>query len=169
MSSVTSKSSLCLAHSIAPSTQPIFMIASDRRKIDFDTYVTWTSHLIGAGHSYVCITGNVLIHAASIDAKTGECPGYLFKQTARMIGGAPAEPASHIRVAIQFMQHVWNDPSALSYREKTIGFLLEQLIRERTADYRRILSTIVRTFTGVPGLTSYLTTWLRGHFINLAA
>jgi hypothetical protein len=149
--------------------QPVFMVAGNRKKIDFDTYVKWTAHLIGAGHNYVCVSGKALIRAASIDAEAVECPGYLFRQIARMIGGAPAEPASHVRVAIEFLRHVWNDPSALRYREKTTGFLLEQLIRERTVDYRRILRTVAWTFTGAPDLIAYLNVWLRGHFIDLAA
>jgi hypothetical protein len=145
------------------------MVAGNRKKIDFDTYVKWTAHLIAAGHSYICVSGKALIRAASIDAEAGECPGYFFRQIARMIGGAPAEPASHIRVAIEFLRHVWNDPAALGYRESSTGFLLQQLVRERTADYRRILRTIVWVFAGVPNLNAYLTAWLRGHFINLAA
>jgi hypothetical protein len=149
--------------------QPAFMVAGNRNKIDFDTYVKWTAHLIGAGHNYVCVSGRALTRAASIDAEAGESPGYYFRQTARMIGGAPAEPASHIRVVIEFLRHAWNDSSALRYREKTTGFLLEQLIRERTSDYGRILRTIVRAAAGVPDLIEYLTAWLRGHFIDLAA
>ena len=120
-----------------------------KNKIDFDTYVKWSAHLVSAGHNYICVSGKALICAASIDAEAGECPGYFFRQITRMIGGAPAEPASHIRVAIEFLRHAWNDPSALRYREKTTGFLLEQLIRERTADYGRILRTIVRAAAGV--------------------
>jgi len=149
--------------------QPVFMVAGNRKKIDFDTYVKWTAHLIAAGHSYICVSGKVLIRAASIDAEAGECPGYFFKQIARMIGGAPAEAASHIRVAIEFLRHVWKDPAALGYRESSTGFLLQQLIRERTADYRRILRTIAWAFAGVPNLNAYLTAWLRGHFIDLAS
>jgi hypothetical protein len=149
--------------------QPAFMVAGNRNKIDFDTYVKWIAHLIGAGHNYICVSGTALIRAAAIDAEAGECPGYFFRQTARMIGGVAAEPASHIRVAIEFLRYAWNNPSALRYREKTTGLLLEQLVRDRTADYGRILRTIVRASSGVPGLVEYLAAWLRGHFIDLAA
>lgn len=149
--------------------QPVFMVAGNRKKIDFDTYVKWTAHLIGAGHNYVCVSGKALIRAASIDAEASECQGYLFRQTARMIGGAAAEPSSHIRVAIEFLRHVWNDSAALGYRERATGFLLEQLIRDRTADYSRILRTVMWRLRDIPDLIAYLSAWLRGHFINLAA
>jgi cellulose synthase operon protein C len=101
--------------------QPAFMVAGNRHKIDFDTYVRWTAHLIGAGHNYVCVSGKALIRAASIDAEAGECPGYHFKQIARMIGGAAAEPASHVRVVVEFLRYAWNSPSALGYRESATG------------------------------------------------
>jgi cellulose synthase operon protein C len=149
--------------------QPAFMVASNRRKIDFDTYVRWTAHLIGAGHNYVCVSGKALIRAASIDAGAGECPGYFIKQVARMIGGAAAEPPSHIRVVVEFLRHVWNDPSALGYRERATGFLLDQLVRERTADYRRILRTVMWAVADIPALTVYIAAWMRGHFLDLAA
>jgi cellulose synthase operon protein C len=149
--------------------QPVFMVANNRGKIDFDTYVRWTANLIDAAHNYVCVSGKALIHAASIDEQAGACPGYFFNQTTNMIGGAAAEPASHIRVVVEFLQHVWNDPSALGYRERATGFLLEQLIRERTVDYGRILRTVMWRVRHLPELIAYLSAWLRGHFLEVAA
>jgi hypothetical protein len=70
--------------------QPIFMISNNRGKLDFETYVKWSAHLIGAGHSYVCVSGQSLIRAALIDAQSGECPGYFLKQTVKMLGGVAA-------------------------------------------------------------------------------
>jgi tetratricopeptide (TPR) repeat protein len=149
--------------------QPVFMVAGNRRKIDFETYLKWTAHLIGAGHNYVCVSGKALICAASIDAEAGDCPGYFFKQITRMLGGAAADPASHVRVAVEFLRHVWNDPSARRYRERATGLLLEQLVRDRTSDYRRILRTIMWVVTDIPALNAYLIAWLRGHFLDMAA
>jgi tetratricopeptide (TPR) repeat protein len=150
-------------------SQPVFMVASNRKKIDFDTYVKWTAHLIGAGHNYVCVSGVALLRAAAIDAQTGECPGYLFKQTARMIGGVGAEPASHIRVVVEFIRYVWNVPGLLKYRERTTGYLLGQLVRDRTADYRPILREVLRRCWTQADVAAYITVWLRGHFIDLSA
>jgi hypothetical protein len=149
--------------------QPVFMVAFNKSKIDFDTYVRWTAHLVGAGHNYVCVSGKALIGAASIDVEAGECPGYFFKQIARMIDGAAAEPASHIRVVVEFLRHAWNAPFALGYRERATGFLLDQLVRERTGDYGRILRTVMWALADIPALTVYLAAWLRGHFLDLAA
>jgi hypothetical protein len=145
------------------------MVASNRRKIDFDTYVRWTAHLIDAGHNYVCVSGKALIHAAEIDAQAGECPGYFFRQTTNTIGGAAAEPASHIRVVLEFLRRVWSGPSRVGYREKTTGLLLEKLIRERTADYRKILRTVAWVAADNMAMTLYISDWMRGHFIDLEA
>jgi cellulose synthase operon protein C len=149
--------------------QPVFMVAGNKHKIDFDTYVKWTAHLISVGYNYVCVSGGVLIRATSIDLEGSECPGYYVKQIVKMIGGTAAEPESHIRVVVEFLRHVWNDSSTLGYREQTTSLLLENLIRERTADYRRILRTIIWVVPDIPTLTKYLTGWLRGHFIDLRA
>lgn len=148
--------------------QPIFMIANNRGKLDFETYVKWSAHLIGAGHNYVCVSGQTLVRAATIDARSGECPGYFLKQTVKMLGGAAAEPESHVRVAVEFLHLLWSDDSALPYRERATGMLLDHLVRERTRDYRQILLTVMWQVRAIPRLTEYLQSWLRGHFIDLS-
>lgn len=147
--------------------QPVFMVANNKRKIDFETYTRWTSHLIAAGHNYMCVSSQTMIQAVSIDAEDGECPGYFFKQMIRMIGGAAAEPVSHTRVAVEFLRLVWNRQSTLGYREPTTGLLLNQLIRDRNSDYKLILRTVVRVVADVPALVKYLMAWLRGHFLDI--
>jgi cellulose synthase operon protein C len=147
--------------------QPVFMVASSRLKIDFDTYVKWTADLIGAGHNYMCVSGAALIRSAVIDSEAGQCPGYFFKQIGRMIGGAAADPASHISVVIEFLRRVWTSQSTLGYREPVTGLLLNQLIRERTSDYKLILRTVIRCVVDIPVLAEYLMAWLRGHFLDV--
>ena len=66
--------------------------------------------------------------------------------------------------AVEFLRHLWNDPSARRYRERATGLLLEQLVRDRTSDYRRILRTVMWVVTDMPALNAYLIAWLRGHF-----
>jgi tetratricopeptide (TPR) repeat protein len=147
----------------------VFMVAGNRRNIDFDTYVKWTAHLIGAGHNYLGVSSAALIRSAAIDAEAGEFPGYFFTQIGRAIGGAAAEPASHVRVVVEFMRHVWARPSNLPYRERATGLLLNQLIRERTLDYKLILRTVIRAVSDIRPLIEYLANWLRGHFLDMAA
>jgi len=147
--------------------QPVLMVANNRKKIDIDTYVKWISHLIGAGHNFISVSGLVLSRAAQIDAQAGECPGYFFRQTARMIGGAAADPASHVGVVLDFMKQTWLHSPSLPYREPSTGLLLEALTRERPNDCHRILRTVAWAAAGHSGLTRYIRAWLRGHFIKL--
>lgn len=147
--------------------QPVFLTASNRKKIDFDTYTRWMGHLIGAGHSYIGVSSANLIRAAKIDHDAGECPGYYFREISRMIGGIVADPISHINVVVEFLRRVWRDPSTRPYREKSTSHLLEQLIRERTSDYERILRTVCVRAVGIPELRQYLANWLTGHFLRI--
>ncbi|MCC8939032.1 hypothetical protein H8A99_21770 [Bradyrhizobium sp. Arg68] len=148
--------------------QPVFMAACEKRKIDFDTYVKWTAHLIGAGHSYLGISSAALIRASTIDAEAGECPGYYSKEISKMIGGTVADPASHVRVVIEFLRHIWERPSTRSYREPVTGLLLERLVRDRTSDFGLILRTVITYVSDITALMDYFRAWLRGHFVDLA-
>jgi hypothetical protein len=97
----------------------------------------------------------------------GQCPGYFFKEIGKMIGGAVADPISHINVAVEFLRHVWQTQSARPYRQKSTGYLLEQLVRERTHDYARILRTVAGRVRDIQELIDYLTVWVAGHFLPL--
>jgi hypothetical protein len=110
-----------------------------------------------------------VIRSAVIDAEAGECPGYFFKQIGRMIGGSAADPPSHIRVTLEFLRYAWTSHAAHRYREPVTGLLLNELIRDRTEDYKKILRTIAACVADVPALTAHLRTWLRGHFLDIAA
>ena len=67
-----------------------------------------------------------------------------------------------VRASVDHPTEIWFNERAreLTFRsvERANGFLLEKLKRERTADYRQILRTIVWAFTGLPDLIAYLTT-----------
>ncbi|MBM7482342.1 tetratricopeptide (TPR) repeat protein [Bradyrhizobium sp. USDA 3686] len=142
--------------------QPVFMVAADRNKINAETYTQWTAHLIGAGHNYVCVSGQVLIRAALMDADAGKCPDYFFGQVVKMLGGATAEMTSHIRVAAEFLRYAWGNPSALSYRESATDILLQHLVRERPHDRREILRAVKYCAREYPRLVRYLTAWSQG-------
>ncbi|WP_454000416.1 PIN domain-containing protein [Afipia felis] len=147
--------------------QPVFLVALNKKKIDFDTYTQWMGHLIGAGHGYIGVSSANLICAAQIDHEAGECPGYFFREISRMIGGIVAEPISHINVVVEFLRHVWQTPLTRLYREKSTSLLLEQLVRERTNDYGRILRGVGVRVMDIPELRRYFAAWLTGHFLRI--
>ncbi len=139
-----------------------------RGHIDEDQYVRWSAHLIGAGHSYLGVTGDMLARAARLDALVERAPGYLFRALSKMVGGVAAEPHSHIAAAAGCLRRLWRDPEAVAYREPTTGFLLRQLIRDRTKDYDAILRDLLRALRTLPGLVDYIEGWLRGYFLYSA-
>jgi cellulose synthase operon protein C len=64
---------------------PVFSVALNQRRIDFDTYVRWSAQLVDGGHNYIGITGPVLVRALHIDAEAGGAPRHLFKTLSKMI------------------------------------------------------------------------------------
>jgi tetratricopeptide (TPR) repeat protein len=143
----------------------VFGIALEQKRIDFETYIRWTAHLIDAGHSYVGVSGAALVQALRMDADSGDAPGYYFKTLSRFIGGRGAEPRSHIVACIECLRILWKDNKALNYRKAATGLLLLQLLRERVDDYGIILRTILKYVQQLPDLVEYIFEWARGHFI----
>jgi hypothetical protein len=72
-------------------------------------------------------------------------------------------------VVVEFLRYVWRRPSTLAYRERSTGLLLDQLIRERTSDYKPILRAVIGDVADIRPLIEYLAAWLRGHFLDVAA
>lgn len=147
--------------------QPVFLVAFNRRKIDFETYTKWMGYLIGAGHGYIGVSSGNLMMAAKVDHEAGQCPGYFFKEIGKMIGGTVADPISHINVVLEFLRHVWTTDAARPYRASATGYLLEQLIRERTGDYAKILRTVAIRLKDIGEFIAYMSLWLTGHFLRI--
>jgi len=143
--------------------------AKDGNAISMDNYVRWIADLIEAGHSYLGCDGNTLAHAAKLDAEVGAVPGRLFRIVTSVIGGAIAEPASHLSACFACLNLLWNDRAALGYREPATGHMLRQLIRERTEDYGAMLRLLYLATGNAPRIREYLMGWLRGHFIPMSA
>jgi cellulose synthase operon protein C len=134
--------------------------------IDSDTYVRWSALLVDAGHNYIGVSGQVLVHALRMDARAGDAPGYLFKTLCRVIGGRSAEPRSHINVSRECLHDLWCDNATFLYRQPATGLLLCQLVLcERRDDYGLIVQTLLQSVEHLPRLVDYIHNWVRGHFI----
>jgi hypothetical protein len=125
------------------------------------------SHLIGAGHGYIGVSSGNLMMAAKIDHEAGQCPGYFFMEIGKMIGGTVADPISHINVVIEFLRYVWTTDAVRPYRASASGYLLEQLVRERTGDYARILRTVAIRLKDISDFIAYMSVWVTGHFLRI--
>lgn len=146
----------------------VFGVALDQRRIDLDTYIRWSAHLVDNGHDYIGVTGLALARALRMDAEAGQAPGYLFKTLSKVIGGRSAEPQTHIAACLICLGNLWSDNAALTYRQPATGLLLCQLISERFDDYGIILQTLLRWVQDLPQLVDYIHSWARGHFISEA-
>jgi cellulose synthase operon protein C len=147
---------------------PVFDVALRQRRIDFDTFIRWSAHLVNAGHNYIGTSGQTLARSVRLDAESGEAPGYFFKTLSRVIGGQNAEPRSHVEAVIVCLRDLWSDPATLMFRQPTMGLLLEQLVRERESDYALMLRAVLRHVRHLPELLDYLHAWVRGHFLPAA-
>jgi hypothetical protein len=146
----------------------VFAVALDQHRIDPDTYIRWSAHLIDAAHNYIGISGPALARALRMDAEAGEAPGYLFRALSKVIGGRTAEPRSHVAACLVCLRDLWSDDATSAYRRPATGLLIRQLLRERVDDYGIILRTLLRWVQDRPQLVDYIHGWARGHFISHA-
>jgi hypothetical protein len=143
----------------------VFAAAAAWRHVDVDTYIRWSTHLVGAGHNYIGMSGAALARALRMDAEAGEAPGYLFKTLSEVVGGRIAEPRSHLRACLVCLRYLWSDADTSAYRQPATGLLLRQLLRERTDDYGIMLQTLLVGVHNLPQLVDYIHAWARGHFL----
>ena len=146
-------------------TQVALGTARDTGSLPAETYVRCMAHLIGAGHDYIGVSGDDLFAAAGLDAAEGPAPGRVFRALTNVIGGRKAEPVSHVRVVLEFLQKAWSDPSSRPHREATTSLLVRQLLRERHADYPILLRALMYSARRAPDLLKFLRQWAKGHFI----
>ncbi|MFZ1431582.1 MAG: hypothetical protein WAS21_33085 [Geminicoccaceae bacterium] len=143
----------------------VFGVALEQKHFSMDRYIKFSVDLIDAGHSYLGVSDSMLVHAARLDANTGKGLGALFRRLSTLIGGRDADPASHIDVVVGCLRAFWTGGTAAGFREPVTSHLLRQLVRERTADFPRILQIVLVRIRDVPALRNYLYEWLRGHFL----
>lgn len=130
-----------------------------------ETFVRWSAHLHNAGHDYLGVKGTDLALAVKIDASDGKVPGYCLRNLSVAIGGASAEPKSHIVAVVQAIELIWRDPDLFSVRESATGHLFGRIIHQRGHDFREILSAVGLRCRNNRYLFDYFVGWLVGHFL----
>ena len=143
--------------------QPVLNIATDTDLITRDEYVRWTAQFVEMGQNYLGISGPMLAHAAFMDDANGGVDR-LFDSLSSMIGGANADPRSHIQATVVCFNVLWVNSKSLRFRERVTGRLLTTLIRERK-DYGLILGEVLRRCARRPMLIDYVMRWISGHFL----
>jgi cellulose synthase operon protein C len=142
----------------------IFSVAARDGRIDQDTFIRWSAHLASAGQNYLTVTATALGRAVELDAEAGAVPGYLFDMLTKSIGGAQADPASHVRVCAEFCRALWTDPTAAGYRARVTGYLLTRFLRGRANDYQAMLAGLISQLPDLRPLVAYVLLWANGHF-----
>jgi hypothetical protein len=147
--------------------QVVLMAALEEQIVDFATY----SHAVGAlsvqRHNYVTVSADVLVHIVQNDDSD-----HLPRMAAALefIGTPTAEISSHLRVAWDFMLHVWNHRALSDLRKaKACGMVLTRLLPMFSphGDSAEILRQMIRNAGHRPELQRYVHTWAQGHFIVL--
>ena len=140
-------------------------LAHASRRTTLGQHVRWSAHLAEAGKNYLGVSGAALFHALQLDVQAGTSPGRLYGSLVRMIGGAAAEPVSHVGTALECLRRLWSPAGAGIDREAATSILLRRLLSYRSNDYGAILKTLILAVKNSPYLLAFCLTWTRGNFI----
>jgi hypothetical protein len=126
------------------------------------------SSLIEAGQNYLGVTGKVLTFALAEDVGRGATtPGPKFLAITSMIGGQPADPASHIKCVMECLEEIWSEPKFSLLRMQATSHLLRQLLHGRYKDHGAMLAQVyVLARQSNAFLARYIPAWTKGHFIT---
>ncbi len=142
----------------------VYDIAFSDRVIDANKFISILLGLKRSGYGYLGVSGQILAEAARLDFESND-DDENFRSLCSLVGGAEADPASHILVVLTFMDITWSDHRTVHYREHSTGHLLECLIRGRVNDYIPMLQNLVDLIRKSTPLYYYVKRWLEGHFI----
>jgi tetratricopeptide (TPR) repeat protein len=148
--------------------QPVLMLASQQKMITRDEYRRAIAFLIDAGFHFISISPDLIVEAVR-GAAEHTLPRE-FEALASRIGGKTADIESHFSVALRAARAIWVDDSiSWTVRQGAYGRLLERLITDRSPiEVQAILGLWIeeaRRFER--NMFSYISGWLRGHFIEL--
>ncbi len=154
-----------MGHKRSTWTAQLLSVAVSEQVADFDDYVQWLAHLIGAGHNYLSVNSLVLIRALKLSVLRDDKTHELFKAASSMIGGSGADAQSHLSVSLGFLAHVWRDRDLLPHREKVTALLMRNLIRGRYQDCVELVAAIISFLAANEEFIAFMQVWVRGHFL----
>jgi tetratricopeptide (TPR) repeat protein len=123
--------------------QPVLMKAVDAQQLSKDEYAAAILHFTKSGFEFVSLQSWVLVWTLH-DTQDISLP-LDFLLIARRLGGAKADLASHIRVALETIRATWTKRNFVPIlRQAIVGNLLENLTKERPISHTGI---IMRAFS----------------------
>lgn len=134
------------------------------KRIGGRVFTQQTVDMLNAGQSYLSVTGGMI--AVGIEMDVLETGGLAHRSAALIerLGGAVAEPISHVVAACEAFEQLWSTQSVKTVREKATGVILEKMIRQRE-DWRQMLAAIDMSARQFPDVREYLRDWAKGHFL----
>lgn len=147
--------------------QPVLLIARERGLVTDSDYTRLITDLIDIGQSFIGIDPSVLLHALDLDRKSGgPVPGRRFSLVCRSLGGLAADPHSHCKTVIGFLRSIWNRNAVPLEIHAATSQALRAVLRERSADYPLMLTSIYADVYDRPVLCRFILAWARGHFLR---
>ncbi len=146
--------------------QPVLQVAVLENKLSMDRYVQIVGQLVGAGHDFISIDSHVLACAFDIDK---DC----FESVSKALFSENTELESHKRVMLEFLELIWRPSQSLFppvRAQAATSVILRRLFgsawnkgddKASVEQLTYLLSPILRDRK----FKSYLSDWLRGHFL----
>ncbi|MCX5822581.1 MAG: hypothetical protein NTY86_03520 [Deltaproteobacteria bacterium] len=143
--------------------QPVLMSACDKKLITTERYSDAVLRMIEHGSHFISIDARVLLCLAK---DKNDSDGKRFDNVAEALGGPTADLPSHVKVAANFFNKIWNNYDTLLRHKAQTGKILECLLRGRDEEIPIIIDNIQLLVPsgGIP-FNHYLRRWLQGHFI----
>ena len=141
--------------------QAALLAAAEARQLSASEYARAVVGLAEHAHDHIGLSGPLLYLIARQD--TDGFPG--LRAALRFLAGPKAEMSSHRAVFHEFLDLLWppDDALLLLRTQAVTGLGLEAFLAHRKQDWRPLLNEVIRRSSG--GLSKYLASWLRGHFI----
>ncbi len=143
------------------------MMGLEKEKITISDYTKAIINLAKARHAHITLTAAILIEACRLGDANGLND---FSQLMEFIGGPNADPRSHINVAEEFIEVLWDiDGVSDLNKAKATGITLERIagLATRFEAFDEVFKEILGLMSGKQRIRDYIQGWLRGHFIEL--
>lgn len=132
--------------------------------ISIDDVVRMTIQLSEVGEQALSVSSARIHRAAQLFASE-RMTEREFELICGLLGQSGAEYASHIPVAANALDEIWNDPTLISVRGVLIGVILRKLIRNSAGSYREILAALKKQIRR-GFLHHHIEGWQAGHFLK---
>lgn len=156
--------------------QPILMLALKRGGITGESYNESIIKIVNSNYNFTSIDANLLLYLAE---KENWDANQNFRRLASILNGKHSDFSSSMKVAIEFLTRLWDEPIWVLHKEKFVYMLLNILTEDKWDHVDMIVALLWRSankinvgpeFIYVTNQTQYknaIAKWCQGHFIQL--